>query len=139
MARESAFFALFLTSELGHFTNEKRDFEGWLFSLLCLCIMEYHTKTAERCHYPLFFFSGSPSPTGENKDKFGRLRSLCHNRIIALRASGQIKLRFINGSCFNFYWRCVFGISNLVIGIVKKGHQYVRRECKKTDSVPGFF
>ncbi len=36
-ARESAFFALFFSSELAQ-SQMKRGFEGWLLSLLCLCI-----------------------------------------------------------------------------------------------------
>ncbi len=36
-ARESAFFALFFSSELAQ-SQMKRGFEGWLLSLFCLCI-----------------------------------------------------------------------------------------------------
>ena len=77
-------------TNLDNSQHEKRDFEGWLLSLLCCVIQTQHKQRSDSfIHY--FSFHGSPDPLNGNKDKFGRLRSLCHNRRIAYWASGQRK------------------------------------------------
>ena len=79
LARESAFFALLLTSELGHFTTKRGIMKGGCFRC-CVWVLTIPNINSGVILLSIFFFSGSPSPTGGNKDKFGRLRSVYRSK-----------------------------------------------------------
>ena len=55
-----------------------RDDETRRLSLFNVCVFVYTLHKQWSLPYPLFLYTGSPDPTSENKDKFGRLRSVCH-------------------------------------------------------------
>ena len=84
MDRESAFFALFLDCELAHSLMKRGILKGDCFHC-CVCV-DLSTKhkqwSSPIIHY--FSFHGSASPTVENKDKFGRLRSVVFRNVVRL-------------------------------------------------------
>ena len=56
-----------------------RDDEMRRLSLFNVCVFNNTLHKQWSLPYPLFLYTGSPDPTSENKDKFGRLRSVCHS------------------------------------------------------------
>ena len=85
-ARESAFFALFLSSESGQFAQE-RGWRGRCFRWYVCISVCIHTAEHDLIHY--FFSCGSPDPTAGNKDKSGRLRSVCHSIMSSFEPRSQ--------------------------------------------------
>lgn len=55
-----------------------RDDEMRRLSLFNVCVFNNTLHKQWSLPYPLFLYTGSPDPTSENKDKFGRGRSVCH-------------------------------------------------------------
>ena len=92
-ARESAFFALFLDSDTCTIHVIRRMKGKRLLSLLCVYIL-IHSYTVEQPPIHYFSYYGSASPTVGNKDKIGRLRSLCHIDIEALWVLGHYYVRW---------------------------------------------
>ena len=88
LARESAFFALFLDGESAQFAGKTRRLGRWWLSLLCSCILILNI-TVERYRILNFVFPGSADPTIRNKDKIGRLRSLCGLLVVPLGLRGK--------------------------------------------------
>ena len=79
MARESAFFALFLGCESGQFAWYMRNNEMRKLSLFNVCVSEHQHKQWSVTVSVILIYHGSPDPTTRNKDKIGRLRSVYHS------------------------------------------------------------
>ena len=56
--------------------------QGWLLSLFNVCVFEHQHKQWSNPYWNWFSFHGSPDPASENKDKFGRLRSVYHYSVL---------------------------------------------------------